>query len=329
MSDASAVLDSPETAPGSEPRREPLQLRVGSFRLHADRWRGGARGHALLLHGLGGNSITWHAVAPRLAREFGVSVLALDLPGFGASRPGAAGLDLRVLSSVIEQVLRAEAPAGTRWLLAGNSLGGLLALELACRCPERVAAVNLAALALPLDWGRRGAALGDILRYVPVALPWQGRRLVEQYVRSRGVPGVVDDPIRLLFRDPTRLDAGLRQQLIEVSEYRLTWADEAARAYEQVTRSLGLRLICPRLGARWIQRVRCPVQSIYGTVDPLYPRAAWQRLEQARPDWEHVPLHDIGHVPQLEAPHEFSAELSRWLNGAALRGQWLRNQPAL
>ena len=327
MSDATAAPSTSETRPepATEPQPEALELRVGAFRLHADRWHGGSRGHALLLHGLGGNSITWHAVAPQLAREFGVSVLALDLPGFGASRPGSAGLGLRVLSSVIESVMRSEAPAGTRWLLAGNSLGGLLALELACRCPDQVAAVNLAALALPLDWGRRGGGMSDILRYVPIAMPWQGRRLVENYVRSRGVPGVVDDPIRLLFRDPARLDAGLRQQLIAVSEYRLTWADEAARAYEQVTRSLGLRLIWPRLGARWIQRVRCPVQSIYGTVDPLYPRAAWQRLEQARPDWAHVPLHDIGHVPQLEAPKEFSAELSRWLNGDALRGQWLGN----
>jgi len=291
------------------------ELQIGPFRLHVDRWLGGERGHVLLLHGLGGNSITWHGVAPRLASELGARVLALDLPGFGASRPGPRALNLRVLLEVIVAVMRAEAPASTRWLLAGNSLGGLLALELACRYPEQVAAVNLAALALPLDWGRERRALSDVWRYVPVALPWQGRRLVERYVRARGVPGVVDDPIQLLFRDPARLDAELRQRLIAVSEYRLTWAADAARAYEQVTRSLGLQLIWPGLAGRWIRDVRCPVQSIYGSHDPLYPRSAWQRLERTRPDWAHVELHDIGHVPQLEASSEYTEQLARWLAG--------------
>jgi pimeloyl-ACP methyl ester carboxylesterase len=292
---------------------ESTELQIGSFRLHVDRWSGGQRGHVLLLHGLGGNSITWHGVAPQLASELRAQVLALDLPGFGASRPGPRALDLRVLSGVIHSLMQTQAPTGTRWVLAGNSLGGLLALELACRFPEQVAAVNLAALALPLNWGRANGGLRDVGQYVAVALPWQGRRLVTRYVKSRGVPGVVDDPIRLLFRDPARLDAELRQRLIAVSEDRLGWAEDAARAYEQVTRSLGLQLIWPGLAARWIRRVRCPVQSIYGSHDPLYPLSAWQQLERTRPDWSHVRLDDIGHVPQLEAPREFTAHLSSWL----------------
>jgi pimeloyl-ACP methyl ester carboxylesterase len=294
---------------------ESNELAVGPFQLHVDRWSGGNSGHILLLHGLGGNSITWHGVGPQLAAELKAQVFALDLPGFGASRPGRQALDLRVLSGVIEKLMQQQAPPGTRWVLAGNSLGGLLALELACRCPERVLAVNTAALALPLDWGRQQRGLRDVWRYVPLAVPWQGRRLVTRYVRARGVPGVVDDPVRMLFRDPARLDAELRQRLIEVSMYRMGWAEDAARAYEQVTRSLGLRLIWPGLAARWIRRVRCPVQSIYGSHDPLYPPGAWQELERTRPDWSHVRLDDIGHVPQMEAPREFTQHLSSWLRG--------------
>ena len=288
-------------------------LTVGEFGIHTDRWRGGDEAQVLLLHGLGGNSITWHGVAPILARELRARVLAIDLPGFGASRPGSRGLSLRVLSRVIHSVMLAEGSPGARWVLAGNSLGGLLALELACRFPEQVAAVNLAALALPLDWGRQRRGKFGVWQYVPLAVPWQGRRIVERYVTARGVPGVVDDPIQLLFRDPTRLDAELRQRLITVSEYRLTWAAEAARAYEQITRSLGLQLIWPGLAGRWIRGATCPVQSIAGTHDPLFPAAAWQRLESIRPDWRYVSMPDIGHVPQLEAPAEFADHMLRWL----------------
>lgn len=295
---------------------ESAPLRIGRFVLHADRWKGGSERRVLLLHGLGGNSVTWHGVGPIVARELRAEVLAIDLPGFGASRAGGFSISMRVLEKVILEVMQAEAP-DEPWVLAGNSLGGVLALSLACRFPERVAAVSLAALALPLDWGRERKRLAAFGGYVSLAMPWQGRRIVSRYVRSRGVPGVVDDPIRFLFRDPSRLDAELRARLIGVSEYRLTWTDEAARAYEQATRSLGLQLIWPGLAARWIRGVRCPVQAIYGSHDPLFPELAWQRLAQTRPDWRYVQMQDIGHVPQLEAPSEYAEHMLSWLAEAS------------
>ena len=292
---------------------ESAPLNIGPFRLHTDRWAGGQKAHILLLHGLGGNSITWHGVAPILARELEAQVVAVDLPGFGASRAGQGRINMRTLSEVVLGVMRSAAPSNAAWIVAGNSLGGLLALELACRAPERVAAVTLAALALPLQWGRDGQKLAGLAQYLPLAVPWQGRRIVARYVKARGVPGVVDDPIRFLFRDPSRLDAELRQRLIGVSEYRLTWAEEAARAYEQATRSLGSWLLWPGLASRWIRDTRCPVQAIYGSHDPLFPAAAWQRLERARPDWRYVLMQDIGHVPQLEAPGDFASHMLSWL----------------
>lgn len=291
---------------------EPTRLNAGPHELYADRWNGGQELNVLLLHGLGGNSVTWHGVAPELAEQLSAQVLAVDLPGFGASRPGRHRVSVGMLCEVLARVMQNEPAPGAPWVLAGNSLGGVLALELACRFPSRVHAVNLAALALPLDWGR-ARPLAGFAHYLPIAVPWQGRRLVARYIQTRGLPGVVDDPIRFLFRDPARLDAELRQRLIGVSQYRITWAEEAARAYEQATRSLGLRLLVPKLSERRIRDVRCPVQAIYGTHDPLFPESAWQRLARTRPDWSYVQMKDIGHVPQLEAPSEFAAHMLSWL----------------
>ena len=286
-----------------------IQLWASGFELHADSWDGGTDAHVLLLHGLGGNSITWHGAAPTIARTLRARVLAIDLPGFGATRAGERRVDLDTLSEVVEGVLEREAPRGTRWHVAGNSLGGVLALRAACREPARVAHVTLAALALPLTWGRSLAEVAALGGYVPAAVPWLGRWLVTRHVQKTGVPGVVDGPVRQLFGDPALLDPALRQRLIAVSEGRLTWAGEAARALEQTSLSLGVALLHGGRANRWIQDARCSVRAIYGGSDPLYPERAWQRLRQARPDWQHVRMPAVGHVPQLEAPAAFAGHM--------------------
>jgi len=292
---------------------ESITLRVRGFELHADRWHGGERRHVLLLHGLGGNSVTWHGVAPVLAESAAATVLAVDLPGFGRSRTLGRRVNLRELSQVIHGVVTSAAPLGTRWVLAGNSLGALLALELACREPEIVAGVTVAGLAMPLAWGRTPVEALKVATWVPPALPWLGRRLIARYTRRTGLPGVVDDPIRALFADPARLDAELRERLLAVSAYRFGWVAEAARAYEETTWSLGLALLRSSGAARWIREVPERVQAIHGDKDPIYGVPVWRRLERERPDWQHLLLPGVGHVPQLEAPADVSRALVRFI----------------
>jgi len=288
------------------------KLEVEGFELHVDRWSGGDHAHVLLLHGLGGNSVTWHHVAPLLAGGMRAEVLAVDLPGFGCSRTAGRAVDLRVLSHLLKTIVVREAPRGRRWIVAGNSLGSVLALELAYRVPELVLGVSVAAPALPLYWGRTLGGIAALWSWVPAAVPFVGRRLVSDYMLKTGLPGIVDEPIQALFGDARRLDAALRERLLEVSGYRLGWAPEAARAYEEVTRSLGVTLLSPGGAARWIREVRCPVQAIRGNRDPIFPAPVWQKLAELRPDWDYVELPDIGHVPQLEAPREVADHLLRW-----------------
>jgi pimeloyl-ACP methyl ester carboxylesterase len=140
-----------------------------------------------------------------------------------------------------------------------------------------------------------------------------GGRLIAKSMRQTGLPGVVDQPIRALFGDERRLDPELRERLLEVSGKRLGWVEEAGRAYEQVTWSLGLELLAPSGAARAIRRVRCPVLAVRGERDPIFPQGAWEELERKRPDWTYETLPDIGHVPQLEAPDAVARCLSTWL----------------
>ncbi|MGH8973326.1 MAG: alpha/beta fold hydrolase [Acidimicrobiia bacterium] len=85
----------------------------------------------VLLHGLGHHRRAWSAVVPMLAAER--DVITVDLPGHGDSPavpPSTAG-DFGALADEVEKFLRSiglEAPH-----VAGNSLGGLIALELGAR----------------------------------------------------------------------------------------------------------------------------------------------------------------------------------------------------
>lgn len=309
---ADAAADTPAAV-----SRESAWLAIDGFELHAERWRGGERWSVLLLHGLGGNSVTWHGVAPLLARA-GAAVLAVDLPGFGRTRTHGRALDCSHLSRLVEAVLRAEAAPGTRWVLGGNSLGGVLGLDLAVRVPALVRGVSTTGLALPLTWGRSLREASALFAWVPAAVPWAGRRLFARYMRRTGLPGVVDEPIRALFGDPSRLDAALRERLLDVSGHRASFIDEAGRAYEEVTRSLGLELLLPERLARTIRDAPAAVQSIHGDQDPIFPPATWRVLQRRRPDWEHVLLAGIGHVPQLEAPRAVARHMLRWMQSAAV-----------
>ncbi|MBG0856978.1 alpha/beta fold hydrolase [Streptomyces spinoverrucosus] len=82
----------------------------------------------VLLHGIGHHRQAWDPVVPVLAAER--DVIAVDLPGFGESPALPDGLahDLPTMTTVLAALC--EALGLERPHVAGNSLGGLLALEL-------------------------------------------------------------------------------------------------------------------------------------------------------------------------------------------------------
>lgn len=105
--------------------------------------RTGAGAPLVLLHGLGSSRHAWDPVIPALAEQF--EVLAIDLPGFGDSEP---------LPWPVEPTPAALAAAAAGFLddlgitaphIAGNSLGGWVALELArIRPPASVTLLSTA-----------------------------------------------------------------------------------------------------------------------------------------------------------------------------------------
>lgn len=83
----------------------------------------------LLIHGLGSSRATWSQVLPALAGRR--DVIALDLPGHGASPAESDSDTFAGLMRSVEDWLAGEGLEGID--VAGSSLGGRMALELARR----------------------------------------------------------------------------------------------------------------------------------------------------------------------------------------------------
>jgi len=95
---------------------------------------GAGRPPLAILHGFLGSSRNWQTAGAALAAHFHVA--ALDLRNHGRS-PHAAGMDYPAMVGDVLAWL--DARALPRATLLGHSLGGKVAMALACRHPERVA----------------------------------------------------------------------------------------------------------------------------------------------------------------------------------------------
>jgi pimeloyl-ACP methyl ester carboxylesterase len=93
--------------------------------------RRGAGEPLVLIHGIGHHWQGWSPVIPELAREF--DVLACDSPGFGRSAPLPAGVTPTVSAYADAFEAFFEEEDLDRPHVAGNSMGGAIALELARR----------------------------------------------------------------------------------------------------------------------------------------------------------------------------------------------------
>jgi len=250
--------------------------------------RGGSGPPLLLIHGFTDTWRTWELVLERLECSF--EVLAPTLPGH-AGAPGAAGLDAETLVGHLEALL--DDAGWSTAHVAGNSLGGWLALQLAARSR----AETVVALAPGGGWAPGDDAFAQTLA---------------PYFRS--------------MREQVTAAAPHIDALVESPEGRRLATAQVTCHFEHIPAELiahqlrgvvgcdgGDELIVAALADGWeldAASIACPVRVVWGAEDRIlpWPTAARRFREEWLPHADWVLLDGVGHLPQLDVPLE-TAEL--------------------
>jgi pimeloyl-ACP methyl ester carboxylesterase len=275
-------------------------------------WDGPSETTFVLLHGLGGSHLSWLQAAPGLA---GLGrVLALDLPGFGrsprAGRPTRMMDSRRWLARFLDEMT--DGPV----VLAGNSMGGGIALLQGTIEPDRVAGIILTSSIYPLSRGGWPHPL-VLASFAAYDVPRLGETVVKTRRAAVDPETFVRLGLRMLTVDPHTIPddvIDLHAQLIAD----LRSEPEATTAFLDAARSINAYVRLPGVGDRAMSNVRCPVLVIHGRRDRFVPVAYAEAALVRYPRWRGRLLARVGHVPQMEAPGRWLGEVADWY-AASLR----------
>ena len=245
----------------------------------------------LLLHGWPTSSFLWREVMRPLARAN--RVVALDLPGFGASdKPVGIRYSFDFFGRTLDLFL---AHLGIDQLrLAVHDLGGPVGLHWALNRPGRLTKF---ALLNTLVYPEFSEAVKEFVR----ACATPGLR--EQITSPAGLESILRDGLA----DPAKLSPEVLaavQEPFRTPETRRTLADAGIGVSRK-----GFVQIARRLPA-----LRIPVRVVYGSRDRVLPDVAdtMARVKADLPQADVTTLPDCGHFLQEDAPEEVGALLARF-----------------
>jgi pimeloyl-ACP methyl ester carboxylesterase len=239
----------------------------------------------VLLHGFVGDArSTWSHQLDHLSDEY--TVVAWDSPGAGASADPPESFRMPEFAECLARFVDALdlAPAH----VAGLSVGGVLALELASR--HRAVATSLALAGAYAGWA--GSLPSDVVE----------QRLA-MCLRSAdlGPAAFADAMVPSMFSSSASAEH-VAPFAASVSQFHPSGFRTMARASAE----RDLRDVLPAIDL--------PVLLLYGDEDARAPLFVANALHAALPNSTLVVLAGVGHVSSVEAPERVTAELRRFLH---------------
>ncbi|MCP9490154.1 MAG: alpha/beta fold hydrolase [Solirubrobacteraceae bacterium MAG38_C4-C5] len=254
----------------------------------------------LLIHGLGGAKSSFLDAAAALSADFRVH--ALDLPGFGSSgKPLRAPYDAAWFADVVLRTM--DALGVRRAHIAGNSMGGRVALEVGLCAPERVGGLVL--LCPGVAFIKRG--LHPIVRLLRPELGLLPHRFTR---------GMVEGQLWSLFADPDAIDPEIADVI--VTEFQRIYASAGGRlAFLAAARNLYLEAPFGRNGFYpRLSEIQAPALFVWGTDDTLIPATFARHVRRWLPDADQIVLEGCGHVPQVERADQTAGIMRRFFRRA-------------
>ena len=236
------------------------------------------------LHGIGSDATSFQGQIAGLAGP-DQRVLSWDMPGYGGSAPLAA-MDFATLCDRLTATL--DELGLTRVVIAGQSIGGMIAQEMAIRHPDRVAGLVLIAT-VPAFGGRDDSFRDSFLaaRLAPL-----DRGIGMDAFATEAIPAVLGPDA----------DSRTRDDAIKA----MAAIPEAA--YRQVLATL---VTFNRRDDQHL--ITCPCLLIAGGRDDNSPARAMEKMADRLPDAALLVIENAGHLVNSEANRDCNEAIGAFL----------------
>ena len=237
----------------------------------------------LFIHGSGQSHLSFLLQGRFLANR-GFDVLVPDMPAHGLSKGDAPQTIEEMADWYVDVINAAEIKGNVN--VIGHSQGGLVAMEMARRHPEKVkmATFIATALAIPVNDMLLDLAKNKEPRAIDAMMDW-----------GHGPAGHMHDHTM-----PGHSHLAYGRQLMSANEAGALFTDlSACAAYTD--------------GAAAAAAVQCPSLCIFSDMDKMTPIKAGRKLADALSNVEVVELKNAGHMSTTERPFEVNIALRKFL----------------
>jgi pimeloyl-ACP methyl ester carboxylesterase len=248
----------------------------------------------VFLHGISGCWQNWLENLPHFGRER--RVIALDLPGFGASPMPTWEIDIPAYGRLLHDFCEKLGVDGGATLV-GNSMGGFVAAEAATAAPgrfDRLVLVSPAGIINTWNPEERATAIAFAWKTFGPIFAGHSKEVIRR-------PHLRQVAFGQFVRYPNRLRADLLWEQVVGGAVCPGFTDALRATIRYDMRE--------RLG-----EIEIPTLIVWGFDDRVIPVRAALSYHRRIPDSRLEIFERTGHVPQLERPERFNSLLEEFLS---------------